>query len=122
MVRTIIKFAVFLLCLNAAGRVALAYVDYARFKDRLSQLAMAVREHPESEIVGHVLELGGSMEIPVAAEGVRVRKEPNHTYIDVTYTEQLRLLPNTTYPWTFNITADGWVLRPTTVDDVLGRD
>jgi hypothetical protein len=121
MIRTIIRLAVFALILNAAARVALAYVDFARFKDQLVQVARSLRDRPDDEIVDGVMDLGVSLEIPLDRNSVRVRREPNHTYIDVTYTEQLRLFPNATYPWTFNVTADGWVVTPVTADELLGR-
>ncbi len=43
----------------------------------------------------------------------------------MTYTEELRLAPAVTYPWTFSINAEGLAVKPQTVSDVShaeGRD
>ena len=39
--------------------------------------------------------------------------------VDVRYTEQLRLAPTLTYPWTVAIGAEGLAVTPRTMSDVL---
>ena len=48
-----------------------------------------------------------------------LKKEETRTYLEVTYTEELRLAPAVTYPWTFSINAEGLPVKPHTVSDVL---
>ena len=37
----------------------------------------------------------------------------------MTYTEELRLAPAVSYPWTFSINAEGLAVKPQTVSDVI---
>jgi len=118
-VGTIIKLALVGLVLHATWKVGPVYLSYQEFKDTLEVTARAHRERPEAEIVDRVMELARSLEIPIDREAVRVRKAVEHTYVDVTYTQDLELLPRFTYPWTFDIHLDVWSIRP--ANEILGR-
>lgn len=121
MIRTVLKLAVVGAFVYAAWHVSPVYLHYVTFKDEVAQTARFGGARPEHEIVDRVMAVAGELQIPLTREAVRVRQESNHTFIDASYTEHLRLLPRVTYPWTFKISAEGWLVRPVTADDVMGR-
>jgi hypothetical protein len=121
MVRTVVKLAIAALVVHAVWKVSPVYLDYVKFRDELTETARRTGARRENEILERVMEVATSMEIPVTREAVRVRKDRDHTFIDATYTENLELLPRVTYPWTINISVDGWTVKPVTLDEVLGR-
>jgi hypothetical protein len=50
------------------------------------------------------------LDVPIDPERLTVRKEPNHTYINGTYTEQIEFVPRYFYPWQFKLDVDVFTL------------
>ncbi len=57
--------------------------------------------------------------MPVGLDAIKVSKQGIRTYLEVAYTEELRLAPAVTYPWTFSINAEGLAVKPRTMSDVI---
>ena len=121
MVRTIVKSVFALWVIYLTWTIGPVYLAYREFKIEAADVTRVAGRGPERELVAEVVGLAERVGVPVAREAIKVRKEGTHTYLEVTYTEELRLAPAVTYPWTFSIDAEGLAVKPRTVSDVLGE-
>ena len=102
-----------------AWHVGPVYLAYREFRTEVAGATRAGGRGPARELVAVVAGLAERIGVPVAREAIKVRKEGTRTYLEVTYTEELRLVQAVTYPWTFSIHAEGLAVKPQTVSDVL---
>ena len=121
MVRTILKSVFAFGAVYMVWNVGPVYLHYQEFKPEASEATRGGGRGPEQELMAEVARLADRVGVPVAREAIRVRKERTRTYLEVTYTEELRLAPTVTYPWTFTIKAEGLAMKPQTVSDVIGE-
>ena len=94
----------------AAWNGGLAAWRQFQFSDEVKRIAQfGVDKDPESIKVA-VMQVAAALELPVAAEDVRIRQreQPASLEIDVSYTAQVEILPRVYYPWTFTASARGW--------------
>ena len=122
MVRPILQWVYVLGVVYVVWNVGPVYLAYHEFKTKAAEVTRVGGRGAERELVAEVAELAERIGVPVAREAITVRKEGTHTYLEVTYTEEIRLVPAVTYPWTFSIIADGLAMKPRTLGDVLGSD
>ena len=119
MVRTLVQWVVFALVAYACWQVAPIYLRSRQFEEQLEVTARQSHSLSDGVVAARALELARSYDLPVTRDGITVRQVPNHTYVDVTYTADLQLLPGRSFPWTFSASVDGYVLRPQRVSDVI---
>ncbi len=108
MLRRLITLIVVVLIGHAGWKVGPAYLHYFEFKAKLDETARFSGDRPEREILARVMKLAQTLKLPVTEQGVRVRRQANHTYIDVSYTQPLEVLPRYFYPWAVTISVDAW--------------
>ena len=120
MVRTILKSVSALGAVYMMWNVGPVYLAYREFKIEAAEVTRGAARGPERELVAAVAGLAERIGVPVARQAIKVRKEGTRTYLEVTYTEELRLAPTVTYPWAFSINAEGLAVKPRTMSDVLG--
>ncbi len=102
-----------------AWNVGPVYLAYREFRTEVAGATRVVGRGSERELVAVVARLADRIGVPVAREAIKVRKEVTRTYLEVTYTEELRLAPAVTCPWTFSIKAEGLAVTPHPVSDVI---
>ena len=119
MVRTFLKYVLVCGLVYMAWNVGPVYLAYREFRTEVAGATRVVGRGSERELVAVVARLADRIGVPVAREAIKVRKEVTRTYLKVTYTEELRLAPAVTYPWTFSIKAEGLAVTPHTVSDVI---
>ncbi|HET7617870.1 MAG TPA: hypothetical protein VFK20_05125 [Vicinamibacterales bacterium] len=108
MVRNIIRLAVFLLVANALYRTAPVYLHYQQFKDGVHEVAVFGKGKSDDSIRARVMELAEQYDIPIDSEDVAVRHEGEFTYIDVSYVEDVAVVPGYIYHWAFDVNEKGW--------------
>ena len=120
-VRTVVRWAVFLAVIYAAWNVGPVYLGYFQFKNGVAEATREGGQGPERELAARVAALATSIGVPVEPRAINVSKDRTLTHVHLTYTEELRLLPGVSYPWTFSISAEGLAVKPQTMTDVLGE-
>ena len=119
MVRTFLKYVLVCGLVYMAWNVGPVYLAYREFRTEVAGATRVVGRGSERELVAVVARLADRIGVPVAREAIKVRKEVTRTYLKVTYTEELRLAPAVSYPWTFSINAEGLAVKPQTVSDAI---
>ena len=119
MIRTIIKLAIAALVANAVWHAGSAYLAYYRFKDAVTDAAQYSEGKSDEELRQRVLELASNYSLPLAGDGVTVRRQANHTLVDGSYIQPLDLLPGYRYqlPITFNV--DTFTIVPIKPSDII---
>ena len=115
--RTALQLFITVTLVYLVWNVGPIYVNHRQFREELLATARKGLGLPESVLRSQAVALAASHDIPLAAEGVQIRRGPNRTYIDTSYTLDLPLFPTFTYPWTFDTTVDGLVVRPPVLSD-----
>ncbi len=121
MIRTIVTCMFVLGVVYLTWNVGPVYLAYREFKNAAADMTRVGGRGSERELAAEVAELAERIGVPVAREAITVRKEGTRTYLEVTYTEELRVVPAVTYPWTFSIAATGLAVKPQTMGDVIGE-
>ena len=111
MIKSILKLALLAVMVNATWHVFVPYRAYFRFKDAVHGASQAGFARPENELKARVLLLASEFGIPLAPDGLTLRREDNHTIIDGAYTLPIELFPAFVYPWTFTWHVDTFYLR-----------
>lgn len=119
MVRSLLKWVLVGGVVYMAWNVGPVYLAYRELRTEVAGATRAGGRGSERELVSVVPRLADRIGVPVAREAIKVRKEGTRTYLEVTYTEEIRLAPTITYPWTFSINVEGVAVKPRTVSDVL---
>lgn len=119
MLRNLIRLAVVLLIAHALYRFVPIYMHNYQFKDAVAEAALFAKDRPENEMVDRVMELATRYQIPLDRESIQVTKDRQKTYIDVFYEEQVEWVPGYKRVMPFNISVEGWHVRPPTGVDPL---
>ena len=121
--KKIIKLLLFVLVANAAYQFARPYVRYTKFKQELPDLALQAKGKGDWVITSEVMELAARHKVPLEQSSVQIRRttDLSHTYIDAEWVETIPFLPVWKYPMRFTAAADGWHIKPPSVDDLKGR-
>ena len=117
MIKSIVKVIIAVLLANAIWRIASAYISYYKFEDAVQQYSVRTAGKGDDEVKSKVAELAAQYEEPIDADAVSVRREERHTYIDVSYTKPVAIVPGYDYPWPFSMKVDGYVIEPQRVSD-----
>ena len=115
--RLLIKLAIVGLVVHACWRAASAYYEYYEFRDAV--MAAAQQGGDEREVQARVVGIASTMNVPVAAEQINVRRDSSHTLVDANYVDQIEILPTYRYPWEFKVSVDAWKLSVPKASDLL---
>jgi hypothetical protein len=118
-VRTILKWVFAFGAVYVTWNVGSVYLAYQEFKTEAAEMTRVRGRGPERELVAEVARLAARIGVPVGLEAIKVRKQGTRTYLEVAYTEELRLAPAVTYPWRFSVNAEGLAVKPRTMSDVF---
>lgn len=117
MVRLAFKFAIVFLVLHAVYRYGVVYVSYYQFRDAVQETALFSKDKEDSEVLARVMELAQEYDIPLDRQFVTVRRQPNRTFIDAIYVEEIEWLPSWRKPMEFTVATHAWHVRPPTAED-----
>ena len=109
--KALIKLIVIVLIANALFRIGSAYTAFYRFKDSVHGAAMD-QGRSEENLRQKVLELAATYDVPVAEEGITIRREEHHTFVDMSYAAPVAVLPGYVYSWPFSVNVDAFVIVP----------
>lgn len=103
MIKFLVKLAIAALIANGALHLGSAYLTFYRFKDAVTEYAQFNPQKSPTELQQRVLDIAAQYEVPVAADGVLVRRDDrNHTLLSGSYTQPVDLLPGYRRPWLFS--------------------
>jgi hypothetical protein len=119
-VKTVLKFAILIVILNAAYQFARPFHRFTGFKKDVQALALAAKGRQDYAITTDVMQLAARHRVPVPQDAVRIERSSDlaHTYIDASWTETIEFFPKVKYPWKFEVHADGWHVKPVSAEDL----
>lgn len=112
MIKGLFKLAIVLLIAHALFRFVPPYWSFTQFKWELKETAVGWREHPDGAVADEVLAIARKHNVPITQDNIRVRRQPDHIFVDVSYTVDMELVPTMKRPWTFDANIDAWTLAP----------
>jgi hypothetical protein len=104
--KTIIKLLLAAAIVHATWKTGSAYFRYYKLKDGAHAAALFAGSRSEGEIENRVLDIAHELDVPINPGQIAVRREPNHTFVNATYTERIEVLPSYFYPWQFHLNLD----------------
>ena len=104
--KTLIKVILTIAVLNAAAQVGLAAYGYFQLKDASQEILTFGSQITTDEIRDDIFAKAQSLELPLTASDVVVRREGPKTYAQASYTQPVEVLPSVTYPITFRFSVD----------------
>ncbi len=104
--KAIIKLAIVVLLANAIWRAGSAYVSYYRFQDAVTDVAINSRDKTDDELRDKVMSLAMEYDEPITADGLAIKREDKHLYIEGAYTKPVALFPGYAYQWPFSLKVD----------------
>lgn len=112
MIKGLFKLAIVLLIVHALFRFVPPYWSYTQFKWDLKEKAQAWREHSDDAVLEEILGIARKNRIPITQEQIRLRRQPDRIFVDVSYTVPMELLPGRKRTWDFDVAVDAWTLQP----------
>ena len=110
--KTLFKLAILLLVAHALFRFVPPYWNFTQFKSMLKEQAVAWHQQSEPQVVDEVLRLAQANDVPLAAENVRVKRQQDRLFIDVSYDAPIEILPSVRRTWTFATSVEAWTMAP----------
>jgi hypothetical protein len=129
MIGKLVKIAVALLILNGVVRTGSAFWSNYRFEDRLTEIAQFGDRRTEAQLCQEAEEAARILELPVAAEAIRIRRGTNPVFscgkgyegvaaarqggaqklfIDASYTRDVDIVPGYSHRFAFNPAVEVW--------------
>lgn len=108
--KTLFKLALALLVAHALVRFIPPYWNFTQFRWALKENAAQWRELNDQSVTEAVVELARQHKVPIAGQHVQVRREGDHLFVDVAYTDQIEFIPSMKRDWRFAAAVDAWTL------------
>jgi hypothetical protein len=108
--KTIFKFLITLLILNAAARGAYAAWQHYQFEDSTRALVLFGSGTTPEDLHDQILELGEGYGLSVFPEDVNVQRTGTRTSAQVAYTQPVELLPRFYYPLDLDFTVEAFAI------------
>ena len=109
--KTVIKLLVALALLNAVFRGAMAQWNYYQLKDGTQELLTFAEDASPEQLQAQILEQASSLNIPLDADNVDVRRDGQRSSAAVSYTQPVEFFPSYVYPMQFSFVVDAVSLR-----------
>ena len=110
--KTLIKLLIVAAVMHACWKSGAAYWRYYMLQDGAQAAALFSGTQSPAEIHNRVIKIARDLDVPISPDNLEVRREPNHIYINTTYTEKIELLPRYFYPWEFTLKLNVLTLSP----------
>jgi hypothetical protein len=134
MIRTLIKVAIAVLVINAAGRLGYAYFNFYRFEDAVQQVAQFGDRRTDKQVCDEILDHAANYGVPIAAAAIMIQRggmpsyncgtgpgaapspsavglAPGQIAVDATYVDKVQVIPGYIYEWEFKPAVKVWA-RP----------
>ena len=110
----IVKLAIILLVAHALYRFVPPYWHYTQFKDQMQSLALQAKGKTDEQLKDEVMALAEQHRVPLYREYIAISRagDKSHTYIDADWAEEIEFVPRWKYVWQFNVSVDGWHMKP----------
>jgi hypothetical protein len=108
--KTLFKLALALLVVHALVRFVPPYWSFTQFRWAMKEQAAQWREHTDQAVTAEVLKLARQHKVPIGTDHVQVRREGDHLFVDVAYTDQIEFIPSMRRDWRFAASVDAWTL------------
>jgi hypothetical protein len=115
--KTILKLLVAAIAINAAVHGGLAAKRYFEFKQAAQEAVLFGADTPVTDIHQIIVERARSLNLPLAADSVKVNRQGGRTWADASYRQAIEVFPNQQYPvdWSFSVEGYSMVLGATPV-------
>lgn len=110
MIRAAVKFGIASLFLYVAWHVGPVYVVHRQLQTDVVQATLG--RGSDEELLTAVLAVANRVGAQIDSDDIQGHKDDTYTYLRLTYTEPLQLLPSVTDPWTSTINAQGLAITP----------
>jgi len=107
MIRTIVKLIILAVIVNAAVNVVPVFWADFRFKDAVKELARFSAKLDDKKIAGEVMDIAVRMEVPLAAQDVRVSRLGKRVVIETSYHVEMEYFPQQFYGRDFSMRVVG---------------
>jgi hypothetical protein len=112
MISRLLKLVIVALILNALWRAGSAYWEFYQFRDAVLETAQFSASKTDAEVHDRVVQQATDFAVPVDPDAIHVRRDGQHTYIDVAYVRNVELVPKMKpRPWPFKVSVDAWAAR-----------
>lgn len=105
-VRKLVKLAILLLIANAVYQFVPPYVHYEQFRDGVHEALVFSVNVPDSVLADKIVALAEEYRVPVDRDGIEIRRDAAHIYIDASYVQVIHFAPFYSYPWAFEVKTD----------------
>jgi hypothetical protein len=107
-----IKLGLVALIVNATWHVYLAYSAHYKFRDSATVVVQNRGDKTDAQLHEDVLSLAAESDIPMAPDGIVVKREGIATNLKAQYTREIDLLPGRPYPWPFSFEVSTFSMTP----------
>jgi len=104
--RRLVPLVIVFLIAYAGWKVGTKYLNYFEFKNAVEEIARFAAGRQGSTVLQQVMQAAQKNDIPLEAQQVHIQQDGSRTKIDLSYTEQLEVLPRYFYPWDVTISID----------------
>jgi hypothetical protein len=113
--KTILKLLIAAIVLNAAVHGGLAAKHYYEFKQAAQEAVLFGADTPVTDIRQMILERAQALNLPLAADDVKVNRQGGRTWADASYRQAIEVFPNQNYKmnWSFSVEGYSMVLGAT---------
>ena len=109
--KTVIKLLIAVALLNAVFRGAMAQWNYYQLKDGTQELLTFGGESSPEQLQMQIVERATSLNIPLDADNIDVRRDGQRSSAAVSYTQPVEFFPTYVYPMQFSFIVDAVSLR-----------
>jgi len=106
--KLLIKLAITALVANALFRVGTEYLVYYKFRDSVREAAM-FRAKNNDELGQRIMEIAGTYDVPLAADGFTMRRDDREALVEGSYVKPIELAPGFPYQWRFGFEIQAFV-------------
>jgi hypothetical protein len=111
MLRTLIRFAILLLALNACYQAGPIFLHHFQFKDAVGEVALFSKDRDRDEIVARVMVLAEKYGIPIDQDAVVVTRDSASTSITIQYEQAITWAPTFERQTPFTVAVEKWHVR-----------
>jgi len=116
--RKLLNLAVVVLIAHAGWKVGPVFFRHFEFKDKITEAARYSGRHTAADLQKEILAIADSEGVPLDPKALKVQKSGERVRIDVSYTQNLELLPRYYYPHEFTLSIETLLARPMTPGEI----
>ena len=110
--RALLRIAILLLVAHGLFRFVPPYWHHNQFESAIKKVAQEWGQPTDEEVMQYVLTAAAENDVPITRDHVSVRRQGEHTLVDVEYTLPIEWLPSYKRDWDFKAHLNAWRLEP----------